>query len=72
MAGRQINDFAGINPISDTAVFYDRKDGRVCSARRYLECQDGVFSIFAGDTRLDFELQKYQDVRLQQLVYVDN
>ena len=37
-----------------------------------MECQDGVFSIFAGDTRLDFDLQKYQDVRLQQLVYVDN
>lgn len=71
-AGRRINDFAGINPFIDTAVFYDRKDGRVFSSRRYVECQDGVFSIFAGDTRLDFDLQKYQDVRLQQLVYVDN
>ena len=72
MAGRRINDFAGINPFIDTAVFYDREDGRVFSSRRYVECQDGVFSIFAGDTRLDFDLQKYQDVRLQQLVYVDN
>ena len=53
-------------------MFYDREDGRVFSSRRYVECQDGVFSIFAGDTRLDFDLQKYQDVRLQQLVYVDN
>ena len=72
MAGRQINDFAGINPFIDTAVFYDREDGRVFSSRRYVECEDGVFSIFAGDTRLDFELQKYQDARLQQLVYVEN
>ena len=72
MAGRRINDFAGINPFIDTAVFYDREDGRVFSSRRYVECQDGVYSIFAGDTRVDFDLQKYQDVRLQQLVYVDN
>lgn len=64
MAGRRINDFAGINPFIDTAVFYDREDGRVFSSRRYVECQDGVFSIFAGDTRVDFDLQKYQDVRL--------
>ena len=72
MAGRRINDFAGINPFIDTAVFYDQEDGRVFSSRRYVECQDGVFSIFAGDTRLDFDLQKYQDARQQQLVYVDN
>ena len=34
MAGRRINDFAGINPFIDTAVFYDREDGRVFSSRR--------------------------------------
>ena len=72
VANRRLNDFAEINPFIEAAVYYDRANGRVLCTRRHVECEDGVFSIFSGDTRLDFELRKYQDARMQQLVYVEN
>ena len=72
VANRRLNDFAEINPFIEAAVYYDRANGRVLCTRRHVECEDGVFSIFSGDTRLDFELRQYQDARMQQLVYVEN
>ncbi len=71
-AGQRINDYAGINPLVDTVVYYDRVNDRVFSSRRYVRYEDDIFSVYNQDKHLDFSLREYQDAQFHQMLYLEN
>lgn len=70
-AEKKLKEYTLANSFLDSIVYLDKKSGNLLSSGKYVEYQDGIFTIYDTDTSLHFRPEDY-NLALEQPIFISN